>query len=103
MLETNDEKTKEFLIQKIEKAKWFKDSMQKREITLKKVISAIMHLQKKYLITGNEIDLKPMRLVDVADIVDMDISTISRVSNSKFIEAHFGTFKVKDLFSDAFR
>ena len=77
--------------------------MEKREITLKKVMGAIMQLQKKYLITGNEEDLKPMRLADVADIVNMDISTISRVSNSKFIEAQFGTFKVKDLFSDAFR
>lgn len=103
LLETSDDETKEFLIKKIEKARWFKESMEKREITLKKVISAIMQLQKKYLITGNEIDLKPMRLADVADIVNMDISTISRVSNSKYIETHFGTFKVKDLFSDAFR
>ena len=103
LLKTDDDKTKDFLTQKIEKAKWFKESMEKREITLKKVMGAIMQLQKKYLITGNEEDLKPMRLADVADIVNMDISTISRVSNSKFIEAQFGTFKVKDLFSDAFR
>ena len=77
--------------------------MRKREVTLKKVMGAIIKLQKKFLISGNEIDLNPMRLADVADIVNLDISTISRVSNSKFIESHFGTFKVKDLFSDAFR
>jgi len=55
------------------------------------------------LISGLESDLKPMKLSDVAEIVNMDISTISRVSNSKFIETHFGTFKVKELFSDAYR
>ena len=66
-------------------------------------MKAIMGLQKDYLISGFETHLKPMKLADIADIVKMDISTISRVSNSKFIETHFGTFKVKELFSDAFR
>ena len=103
LLETNDSKTKEFLIQKVEKAKWFKESMKKREATLKRVMGAIIQLQEDYLISGIESDLRPMKLADVADIINMDISTISRVSNSKFIETHFGTFKVKELFSDAFR
>ena len=103
LLETTDIKTKEFLKQKVEKAQWFKDSIEKRENTLKQVMLAIIQLQKDYLISGDECDLKPMKLADVADIVNMDISTISRVSNSKFIETHFGIFKVKELFSDAFR
>ena len=103
LLKTTDIKTKEFLKQKVEKAQWFKDSIEKRENTLKQVMLAIIQLQKDYLISGDECDLKPMKLADVADIVNMDISTISRVSNSKFIETHFGIFKVKELFSDAFR
>lgn len=103
LAETTDLKTKNFLLQKVEKAKWFKDSMEKREATLIRVMSAIMEIQKNYLISGIESDLKPMKLADVADVVNMDISTISRVSNAKFIETHFGTFKVKELFSDAYR
>ena len=103
LLETIDEKTKEFLNKKIERAKWFKDSLQKREDTLKRVMEAIIEIQKDFLISGSENDLKPMKLADIAEIVNMDISTISRVSNSKFIETNFGTFKVKNLFSDAFR
>ena len=103
LLETKDSKTKAFLVQKMEKAKWFKESLEKREITLRRVMEAIITLQKDYLISGFESDLKPMKLADVADIVNMDISTISRVSNSKFVETHFGTFKVKEFFSDAFR
>ena len=103
LIETNDKKTKDFLRQKVEKAKWFKESTKKREATLKRVMLAIIELQKEYLMSGSENDLKPMRLYDVADIVGMDISTISRVSNSKFVETHFGTFKVKELFSDAYK
>ena len=103
LLETTDKTTKEFLIKKIEKAKWFKESMERREGTLKQVLGAIMELQEDYFISGAESDLKPMKLADIADIVSMDISTISRVSNSKFIETHFGTFKIKELFSDAYR
>ena len=103
LLKTNDSDTKEFLAQKIDKARWFKESMEKRESTLSRVMKAIMELQKDYLISGFETDLKPMKLADIADVVKMDISTISRVSNSKFVETHFGTFKVKELFSDAFR
>jgi len=103
LLETTDLKTKEFLKQKIEKAKWFKESIEKRESTLKRVMLAIMEIQRPYLISGIESDLKPMKLADIADIVSMDISTISRVSNSKYLETHFGTFKIKELFSDAYR
>ncbi len=77
--------------------------MKKREGTLRLVMEAIIELQNDFFISGAENDLKPMKLADVAEVVNMDISTISRVSNAKFIETHFGTFKVKELFSDAYR
>lgn len=101
--ETSDKNTKLFLTEKIEKAKWFLDAIEQRNITLKKVMTAIISFQKKYLLSGLEKDLKPMRLVDIAHLVQMDISTISRVSNSKYVETNFGTFKVKEFFSDAYR
>ena len=62
----------------------------------------IVRIQERYFVSGLEKDLKPMKLADVAKAVKMDISTISRVSNSKFIETNFGTFKVKELFSEAY-
>ena len=62
----------------------------------------IVSIQEKYFVSGLEKDLKPMKLADVAKAVKMDISTISRVSNSKFIETNFGTFKVKELLSEAY-
>lgn len=101
--ETSDLKTKRFLEKKIEKALWFKEAIKKRESTLKAVMLAIIKLQKTYLISGLDSDLIPMKLADVAEIVNMDLSTVSRVSNSKFVETHFGTFKVKEFFSDAYR
>ena len=101
--DTNDKETKDFLKQKIEKAHWFKDAIAKREKTLKKVMTAIISLQESYFLSGSEKDLIPMKLADVAQVVTMDISTISRVSNSKYVETHFGTFKLKELFSDAYR
>jgi len=103
LVTTNDKETQKFLKQKIEKAHWFKEAIEKRENTLKQVMIAIIQLQNEYFISGIESDLKPMRLADVANIINMDISTVSRVSNSKYIETHFGTFKVKELFSDAYR
>ena len=101
--ETEDEATKKFLVDKVEKAKWFKDAIAKRNDTLKNVVTAILGIQESYLISGNEKELKPMKLADIAQIVNMDISTISRVSNSKYIATHFGTFKLKELFSEAYR
>ena len=101
--ETNDIKTKKFLKDKIESAKWFIEAIEKRKLTLKKVMNSILDVQKKYFLSGNENDLVPMKLADIANIVKMDISTISRVSNSKYVETFFGTFKVKELFSEAYR
>lgn len=103
LLETNDVDTKKFLKQKIEKAKWFKEAIEKRGKTLKLVMEAIVKKQEKYFLSGDDKDLKPMKLADIARVVNMDISTVSRVSNSKYIETDFGTFKVKELFSDAYR
>ena len=100
---TSDLETKKFLDKKLEKAKWFKEAMEKRDVTLRLVLSAIMKIQEEYLKSGIDKDLKPMKLADVASLVNMDISTISRVSSSKFVETHFGTFKIKELFSDAYK
>ena len=100
---TTDSNTKDFLAKNIAKAKWFKESMEKRSSTLTLVMSAIIKFQKEYLISGSETDLKPMKLADIANIVNMDISTISRVSNAKYVEAYFGTFKLKELFTGAYK
>jgi len=103
LVETKDEKTKDFLKQKLEKAKWFIESLEKRNETLIKVMSTIVDIQKDYFISGEEKDLKPMKLADISEKVQLDISTISRVTNSKYLEANFGTFLLKDLFSEAYR
>ena len=100
---TEDEDTRKFLVDKVEKANWFKNAIAKRNDTLKNVVTAILEIQESYFISGNEKELKPMKLADIAQIVNMDISTISRVSNSKYIATHFGTFKLKELFSEAYR
>ena len=101
--ETEDNVTKKFLQEKIEKASWFKHALTKRNDTLQKVFAAILAIQEAYFLSGNEKDLKPMKLDDIAQQVKMDISTISRVSNSKYVATHFGTFKLKELFSEAYR
>ena len=100
--ETNDEETKKFLNQKIEQAKHFTNSLIKRQDTLLNVMSSIVKKQEKYFFSGNEKDLTPMKLADIASIVKMDISTISRVTNSKFVETSFGVFLLKELFSEAY-
>jgi len=101
--ETTDKKAEEFLKQKLENANWFKNAILQREQTLKKVMNAIVDYQGKYFLSGDEKDLNPMILADIANIVNMDISTISRVSNSKYVQTFFGTFLLKELFSEAYR
>ncbi|MDG1718480.1 MAG: RNA polymerase factor sigma-54 [Flavobacteriales bacterium] len=103
ILETSDKKAKEFLKQKLENANWFKDAILQREQTLIKVMNAIVDYQEKYFLFGDEKELKPMILADIANVVNMDISTISRVSNSKYVQTFFGTFLLKELFSEAYR
>ena len=102
LAETKDKKAKDFIKQKIEAAIWFADAIKQRENTLQNVMSTIIDFQHDYFISGDERDLKPMKLMDIAQIVNMDISTISRVSNSKYVETTFGTFLLKELFSEAY-
>ena len=101
--ETSDVETKDFLQKKIEKAKWFVDALKMRNKTLKNVMEAIVKIQESYFTSGKEYDLKPMKLADIAEIIKMDISTISRVTNSKYVETNFGSFLLKDFFSEAYK
>lgn len=89
-----------FIKQKIDSAKWFIDAIQQRQNTLLTTMTAIMEYQKEYLITGDETKLRPMILKDIADIVKLDISTISRVANSKYVQTPYGTFLLKSFFSE---
>ena len=102
MKETNDKEVQEFIQKKIESANWFKNAILQREMTLIKVMKAIVSHQEKYFFTGDEKELKPMILADIANVVNMNISTISRVSNSKYVQTFFGTFLLKELFSEAY-
>jgi RNA polymerase sigma-54 factor len=100
---TKDKNTKDFLKQKVEKAKWFSEALKNREKTLEKIMRKIIDVQSKYFKTGEEKDLIPMKLADIAEKVNMDISTISRFSNAKYVETHFGTFKLKEVFSEPYK
>ena len=101
--ETEDKEAKKFLKEKIDKALWFKESLIKRQITLKKVVNAIMSLQESYFLSGDISTLKPMKLADISELINMDVSTVSRVSNGKYIETSFGSFLMKELFSEAYK
>lgn len=90
-----------FVKQKLDAAKWFIDAIQQRQHTLLNVMNTILEYQKEYFLEGDERKLRPMILKDIADIVKMDISTISRVANSKYIQTHFGTFLLKSFFSES--
>lgn len=101
--DTSDQEARHFLKQKIESANWFKNAILEREQTLFKVMSAIVRFQENYFKSGDEKDLRAMKLADIAEQVNMDISTISRVTNSKYVQTFFGIFLLKDLFSEAYR
>ena len=90
-----------FVKQKLDAAKWFIDAIRQRQITLIRTMTAIMNYQQEYFMEGDEKKLKPMILKDIADIVGLDISTISRVANSKYVQTPFGTFLLKSFFSEA--
>lgn len=90
-----------FIKQKLDSAKWFIDAIKQRQNTLYTTMFAIMEYQKKYFLTGDETRLRPMILKDIADIVNMDISTISRVANSKYVQTSFGVFALKYFFSES--
>lgn len=90
----------QFIKQKIESAKWFIDAIQQRRETLFLTMSHILRLQEAFFLSGDEAKLKPMILKDVADAAGLDISTISRVVNSKYVQTEFGVFKLKFFFSE---
>ena len=89
-----------FVKQKIDSAKWFIDAIRQRQNTLLLTMNAILEYQQEYFIDGDETRLKPMILKDVAEMTGLDISTVSRVANSKFIQTHFGIFPLKFFFSE---
>jgi len=89
-----------FVKQKIDSAKWFIDAIRQRQNTLLVTMNAILEYQKEYFIDGDETKLKPMILKDVAEMTGLDISTVSRVANSKYIQTHFGIFPLKFFFSE---
>nr|WP_320117700.1 RNA polymerase factor sigma-54 [uncultured Marinifilum sp.] len=89
-----------FVKQKLDSAKWFIDAIKQRQNTLLVTMNAIIDFQRAYFMEGDEKRLKPMILKDIADITGLDISTISRVSNSKYIQTHFGIFSLKYFFSE---
>ncbi len=90
-----------FVKQKLDGAKWFIDAIRQRQNTLLFTMNAIMNYQKDYFLTGDETNLRPMILKDIADIVNMDISTISRVANSKYVQTAQGIFPLKYFFSES--
>lgn len=89
-----------FVKQKLDAAKWFIDAMKQRQNTLLLTMNAILEYQKEYFAEGDDTKLKPMILKDVAEMTGLDISTVSRVANSKYIQTHFGIFPLKFFFSE---
>lgn len=90
-----------FVKQKLDGAKWFIDAIKQRQATLLLTMNAIMNYQKEYFLTGDETNLRPMILKDIAEIVSLDISTISRVANSKYVQTGHGVFALKYFFSES--
>ena len=91
----------QFIKQKLDSAKWFIDAIRQRQQTLYVTMSAIMQYQKAYFLSGDEEQLKPMILKDIADEIEMDISTVSRVANSKYVNTPYGTKLIKEFFSES--
>ena len=96
-----DKEALTFVRQKLDSAKWFIDAIKQRQNTLLVTMQAIMNYQKDYFMTGDETKLKPMILKDIAEIVGLDISTISRVANSKYVQTDSGIFSLKYFFSES--
>ena len=90
-----------FIKQKVDAAKWFIEAVKQRQNTLLVTMNAIMEFQKEFFLSGDEKNLRPMILKDIASMVDMDISTISRVANSKHVATPYGTFLLKYFFSES--
>jgi len=92
-----------FIKQKIDAAKWFIDAIRQRQQTLMLVMKAILDMQKQFFLTGDDTKLKPMILKDIAEKVDLDISTVSRVANSKYVQTEFGVKLLKFFFSESMK
>lgn len=90
-----------FIKQKIDSAKWFIDAIKQRQDTLYRTMYSIMQYQYDFFLSGDERRLRPMILKDIAEITGLDISTVSRVANSKFVQTEFGTRRLKDFFSES--
>lgn len=90
-----------FIKQKLDAAKWFIEAIRQRQQTLFVTMSAIMEYQKEYFLTGDERNLRPMILKDIADEIEMDVSTVSRVANSKYVDTPYGTKLIKEFFSES--
>ncbi len=91
----------QFIKQKLDSAKWFIDAIKQRQETLFVTMNAIMHYQYEYFLDGEESKLRPMILKDIADMVGLDISTVSRVANSKYVDTPYGTKLIKEFFSES--
>lgn len=92
-----------FIKQKLDAAKWFIDAIKQRQQTLFVTMNAIMHHQKEYFLSGDERKLKPMILKNIADKINMDVSTVSRVANSKYVDTPYGTKLIKEFFSESMK
>jgi len=92
-----------FIKQKLDAAKWFIDAIRQRQQTLFVTMNAIMHYQSEYFLTGDERNLRPMILKDIADEINMDVSTVSRVANSKYVDTPYGTKLIKQYFSESMK
>lgn len=92
-----------FIKQKLDAAKWFIDAIKQRQQTLYVTMNAIMNYQRDYFLTGDERQLRPMILKDIADQIHMDVSTISRVASSKYVDTPYGTKRIKDYFSEGMK
>jgi RNA polymerase sigma-54 factor len=90
-----------FIKQKIDSAKWFIDAIRQRQQTMLRTMYTIMQFQEDFFMTGDQKDLRPMILKDIADVTGLDISTVSRVANSKYVQTEFGTKRLKDFFSES--
>jgi RNA polymerase sigma-54 factor len=90
-----------FIKQKIDSAKWFIDAIKQRQQTMMLTMGAILRHQYDYFLTGDQKKLRPMILKDIADMTSLDISTVSRVANSKYVQTEFGTKRLKDFFSES--
>jgi len=97
----SDKEALSFVKQKLDSAKWFIDAIKQRQTTLLITMTAIMEYQRNFFLTGDETNLRPMILKDIADVVLMDISTVSRVANSKYVQTNFGIYSLKYFFSES--